>query len=394
MAPPERSEGFPIKFARAGAETCTDLGNALPDDRWGLSLPQPAGPVRMDSRVNSTASQGRMGVLLLNLGTPAAPTVPAVRRFLAEFLTDRRVIHLPTPLRWLVVHAGILPFRPRRSARAYASIWTERGSPLLMHGRDLRDELSGRLGSSHAVALGMRYGSPSIAEALQELQAAEVDGIAVVPLFPQHDASSSGSAVERALESARSVEAPVVRTVGPFFAHPSYIAALSEVARPHLERFGPDHVLMSYHGLPVGHVRKADATGSWCLRTEGCCDSIGPSSRECYRAQCFATSRALAAALSLSPEEYTVSFQSRLGPVPWIEPYTDRSLGVLARSGVRRLAVICPSFVADCLETLEEIGIRGRSQWEEAGGEELLLVPCLNSHPSWVDAMLDLLGVA
>jgi ferrochelatase len=323
-----------------------------------------------------------VGALLVNLGTPASPRTGDVRRYLREFLRDPWVIDIPAPARWLLVEGVILPFRPRTSAAAYASIWLPEGSPLLVHGRALRAALAKALGDDFRVALGMRYGSPSIESALGEL--AGCDPIVVAPLFPQYATSSTGTALEAVRRAGEGLR---LRPLDPFYDDPGFVAAWRAVAEPELERFQPDHVLMSFHGLPERQVRKLDASGRHCLESSSCCDAIGPANRSCYRAQCFATARALAAALALPEDRCGVAFQSRLGRAPWIRPHTDVRLGELAASGVRRLAVLCPAFTADCLETLEEIGIRGRAQWREAGGEELHLVPCPNAHPTWVEAL-------
>jgi len=339
-----------------------------------------------------TGSNPPTGVLLVNLGTPDAPRPREVRRYLAEFLADPRVIDLPAVPRWLLLHGVILRTRPRASAAQYQKIWTEAGSPLLVHGLALRDGVAAALGDGYRVELGMRYGRPSLGDALDALDAAGVARIAVLPLFPQYSEAATGSAVARVRElHAARPGAPPLQVLGDFHAEPGFIEAFSQVARPHLERFHPDHVLFSYHGLPERQVRAADASGSHCFASEGCCDAVGEVNRRCYRAQCFATTRALCASLGLSEEATSVAFQSRLGRTPWIRPYTDVRIPELAAAGVKRLAVLCPAFVADCLETLEEIGIRAREQWRELGGEALELIPCPNAHPAWVDAVANML---
>lgn len=331
------------------------------------------------------------GVLLLNLGTPDAPTTPAVRRYLREFLMDPRVLDIAPVARWLLVNLVIAPFRSPKSAAAYQSVWTERGSPLLVASQDLVAGVQERLGPSFRVALGMRYQNPSIAAALAELRRAPLDRLVVVPLFPQYSSAANGSAIERVFDELRaSWNVPSVRVLADFYAHPGFIDAQADVARRALEGFDADLVLMSFHGLPERHVRKSWAEGFTGCDLRGPCPAIGPGNRYCYRAQCFATARALAAALDLPDDRYQVTFQSRLGRDPWIQPYTDVVLPELARAGVRRLAVMCPAFVADCLETLEEIGIRAREDWEAAGGEELLLIPCVNAEPAWCDAVAEM----
>ena len=330
----------------------------------------------------------RNGVLLVNLGSPDEPTTSAVRRYLREFLGDPRVLDMSGIGRALLLNLVILPVRPRRSAEAYAKVWTPEGSPLVVNGRALRDALRKVLGDDWAVELAMRYGAPSIERAIARLADADVERITVVPLFPQYASASTGSALEAVYcAAAERWNVPPLDILPSFYAEPGYIAALAAVARELPEAQRPDHVLISFHGLPERQIRKSDLSGAHCFASESCCDAIGPANRFCYRAQCAATARALAKALGLGPEHWTLSFQSRLGRTPWIQPYTDEVLPQLYERGFRRLAVVCPSFVADCLETLEEIGLRAREQWLALGGEELALIPCVNAHPAWVDVL-------
>jgi ferrochelatase len=328
------------------------------------------------------------GLLLVNLGTPDEPTPSAVRRYLRQFLGDPRVLDMNAVGRWMLLNLIILPFRPKKSAHAYQQIWdARRGSPLLYHSRDLVAAVAEELGTAWHVALAMRYGNPSIASALEELATAQVDRVIVLPLFPQYASSSTGSALEAVMtEVARAWNVRPVEVVPAFHDDPGFLDAFAEVARPKLDELHPDHVLFSFHGLPERQVAKSDEHGG-CLATEGCCDAPGPRLAWCYRAQCYATARALAARLGLAEGTHSVAFQSRLGKVPWIRPYTDVTIDELAKKGVKRIAVVCPAFVADCLETLEEIGIRARAQWKAAGGEELALVPSLNAHPAWAKAV-------
>jgi ferrochelatase len=333
-----------------------------------------------------------IGVLLVQLGTPEAPEPRAVRRYLREFLSDPRVLDVPALPRWLLLRAVILPRRPRTSAAAYRSIWRADGSPLLVHSRALAGALAAELGPGYAVELGMRYGEPSLAGALGRLRAAGAERVRVLPLYPQYAASSTGSAWARVAELCAGAWDPTeIELLPPFYDDAGFVAAWGEVAREPLAAFGPDHVLFSFHGLPERQIRRSDPTGSHCLSRSDCCDAPGAALPRCYRAQCTATSRALASALGLGDAGWSQAFQSRLGRTPWIRPYTDLVLPELAARGAKRLAVLCPSFVADCLETLEEIGIRGRAQWRAAGGDELLLVPSLNAHPAWVSALARLL---
>ena len=331
------------------------------------------------------------GLLLVNLGTPDEPEAPAVRRYLREFLSDPRVLDIHPVGRAALLNLVILPRRPARSAEAYRKIWDERGSPLLYHSRDLTAAVAEKLGAGWKVELAMRYGAPSIPDALERLRAAAADQIVVLPLYPQFAASSTGSSLEAVYaHAAARWNTPMLSAVPAFYDDPGFIGAFAAVGRPVLDTLRADHALMSFHGLPERHMRKSDESGRHCLASEGCCDRIDGANRNCYRAQSFATARALAAALDLEDGAWSVSFQSRLGRTPWIHPYTDVVIPELAARGVKRLAVFCPAFVADCLETLEEIGIRAREQFLAAGGEELALVPSLNSTPAWVDAVVAL----
>jgi protoporphyrin/coproporphyrin ferrochelatase len=235
----------------------------------------------------------------------------------------------------------------------------------------------------------MRYGAPSIASALLDLVEAGVDRIVALPLYPQYASSSTGTALEELYSVAGSMwNVPPLAVVPPFYSDSGFIDAFAAVARPVLDELEPDHVLFSYHGLPERHMVKSDRSGAHCLATADCCETIGLANQHCYRAQCYATTRLLAAALELDDGAHSVSFQSRLGRTPWIKPYTDHALPRLADRGIAKLAVMCPSFVADCLETLEEIQIRGDQQFRDSGGQTLVLVPSLNSSPDWIDAVV------
>lgn len=336
-------------------------------------------------------TERRTGVLLLQLGTPDSPGNGDVRRYLREFLSDPRVLDMPAVARWLLLELVILPFRPRRSAHAYRKIWTDEGSPLLVLSNALVDVLRTRLGDGYRVVLGMRYQRPSIAAAVRALVDDRCDRIVIVPMFPQYSSAATGSAVEKALgEIGGLTNVPEVAVAGPFYDDPGFVGAAADVARPLLGAFAPDHVLFSYHGLPEKQIRSSDPTGSWCLADAGCCARITATNRFCYRAQSHATTRGIAARLGLAPDGFSTSFQSRLKGQKWIEPYTDHVVVDLRDRGVSRLAVLTPSFTTDCLETLEEIGIRLRDQWAGLGGEDLLLVPCVNVEPSWVDALAEM----
>jgi len=332
------------------------------------------------------------GVLLINLGTPDAPETGAVRRYLREFLSDPRVLDIGPVGRAALLYGVILPFRPQKSAEAYRKIWMPQGSPLLVHGNALRDRLQDALGPGWAVELGMRYRSPSLASAIEKLRARGARELTVVPLYPQYASSSTGSSLQevyRLVGEAWNV--PAVRVLPPFYDRPAFLDAFTDVGRPVLAEVRPDHVLFSFHGLPERQVRKSDPTGAHCLASADCCDVQVPANRWCYRAQCFFTARELARRLGLEAGNWTVTFQSRLGRTPWIRPYTDIVIPELAGKGLKRLAVFSPAFVADCLETLEEIGIRAKAQFLSLGGESLTLVPSLNAHPSWVRGLTQMI---
>ena len=332
-----------------------------------------------------------IGVLVVNLGTPDAPDVASVRRYLRQFLSDPRVIDIPAFARWLLLELFILPFRPRVAAAAYRKIWTERGSPLRTEGDDLVAGMAAELGDGWIVELGMRYGSPSIPSALERLQQRGASRIVVLQLYPQAASSSSGSSLQEIFEAlGKQWNVPAISVVPPFWADPGTLEAWRISLGPRLAEEKPDHVLFSFHGLPERHVLKGDAFGHGCLQRESCCDAITSANRDCYRAQCFDAARRLAAMLQLPAGSWSISFQSRLGRTPWLRPYTDVVLTTLAASGTKRVAVCCPGFVADCLETLEEIAMRGAESFVEHGGERLTLMPSLNADPAWIRAASDL----
>ena len=325
------------------------------------------------------------GVLLVNLGSPDSPAVGDVRRYLGEFLMDGRVIDTPWLLRAFIVHGCILPFRPKQSAHAYQSIWTPEGSPLVVTSRRVRAELQKRV--EVPVGLAMRYQNPSIDSAVQELARAGVTRLLLIPLFPHYAMSSYETAVERVRELvARRAPGMVLVVQPPYYDLPDYVAALLASAEDYLKQ-NHDHLLFSFHGVPERQIRKSDPTGHHCLGTPHCCTTKSPARATCYRAQCYKTAAEFVVHAGVPEGRHSVAFQSRLGRDPWLKPYTDFELVRLAREGRKRLLVICPSFVSDCLETLEEIGIRGRETFLSAGGKEFELIPCLNEHPLWLDAL-------
>ncbi len=335
---------------------------------------------------------GQTGLLLVNLGTPDAPQTAEVRRYLREFLSDPRVLDINPVGRALLLNLIILPTRPKKSAHAYQAIWdAKRGSPLLYHSQDLAAAVATELGPTWRVVLAMRYGNPSIQRGLDELRQAGVDRIVVLPLFPQYAASSTGSAVERVWKLAgERWNTPWLDVVPPFYDDPGFLEAFAQIGQNHVSEFRADHVLFSFHGLPERHMIKSDDAGNHCLQAANCCDTITVGNRNCYRAQSYYTAREIAQRMGLADGGWEVAFQSRLGSTPWIKPYTDVMLDAIAKRGVKRLAVMCPAFVADCLETIEEIGMRAKEQFVAAGGEDLRLVPSLNASPRWVTALAEI----
>lgn len=298
---------------------------------------------------------------------------------------DGRVIDAPWPIRFGIVHFAILPKRPHQSAEAYRSIWTEQGSPLIQISRQVQTALQER--TEVPVELAMRYQNPSIEEGITNLVDGGVNELLVIPLFPHYAMSSFETAAEKAKEVARELSPGMtVTVVPPYYAEPDYITALVESSKPFLDS-NCDHLLFSFHGLPERHLKKSDRSGCHCLKIENCCEQESPAHLTCYRAQCFKTVREFFKKSDWPKRNHSVAFQSRLGRDPWMQPYTDKEIERLAQSGVKNLVVICPAFVSDCLETLEEIGMRGSEIFRRAGGESLRLIPCLNDHPVWIDTL-------
>lgn len=325
---------------------------------------------------------GKQAVLLLNLGSPASTEVGDVRAYLKEFLLDERVIDSPALVRNLVVRGLILPTRPKKSAEAYEKVWTPEGSPLLVMSRRQQELLADRV--NVPVALAMRYGEPSIAAVLGELVEQGVDRLLVMPLYPHYAMSSYETVVVRVMEEIARVGAGMKATLlQPFYNDPGYITALVESAKPWLDK-DYDRLLFSFHGIPERHLRKSDPSHAHCLEVPDCCETCHPAHATCYRHQCFKTVRAFVKKAGIPENKYCVSFQSRLGRDPWLKPYTDFVLRDLPAEGCKRLLVICPAFVADCLETLEEIAMAGKEDFLEAGGSFYEQIPCMNDHPAWI----------
>ncbi len=330
----------------------------------------------------------KTGILLINLGTPDSPSTGDVRRYLREFLMDRRVIDIHPVSRWLLINLIIAPTRAPKSAKLYEQIWTKEGSPLLVHGLALKEKLQQALGNEYVVAFGMRYQKPSLRSALEELRKARVDKIVAVPLYPQYASSSTGSTVEKLMEEFKSWEVtPEVKIISRFHHRTEYLDAVVASA----QGFDPaayDHVLFSFHGLPERHITKSDTHyGDGKCVFGACCETPREGNQYCYRANCVQTANALASRLSIPKEKFSISFQSRLGRDPWVKPYSDHELIRLAKEGKKKVLAFSPAFVADCLETVHEIGTEYNELFREHGGEKVQLVPSLNSRPEWVEGL-------
>ncbi|MDF1757680.1 MAG: ferrochelatase [Legionellaceae bacterium] len=318
----------------------------------------------------------KIGLLLINLGTPDSPDTKSVRRYLREFLADKRVIDIPAVLRYMLLFGIILPFRSPKVAKAYASIWTKNGSPLRYYSNQLACAVQMSLGDKYNVALGMRYGKPSINDALKKLS--NCNEIIILPLYPQYSSAASGSSIEYALKAlAGQSVIPNIKVVRDFYNNPDYIEAQSQIIKPYLKN--NEHILFSYHGLPENHLHKS---GCSTICKSQCPEKQNQkNSNVCYRSQCHITTNLIAKSLGLSKDQYSIGFQSRLGRTEWIKPYTDKILPKLAEQGIKNLAIVCPSFVVDCLETLEEIKIQADQQWKALTNTNLTVIPCLNADP-------------
>lgn len=323
-------------------------------------------------------------ILLVNLGSPDSPSVPDVRRYLNEFLMDARVIDVAWPIRRFIV-GMILINRPKESAHAYQSVWTQEGSPLIVTSRHVQKLLQSLV--NVPVELAMRYQNPSIESAIKALSTKGITETFLIPLFPHYAMSSYETAVVRVQEVARKL-APQMKIVvqPPYGDAPDYIAAMVANAEPFLKQ-DYDHLLFSFHGVPERQIKKSDPTHAHCLMSADCCNTPSEAHKFCYRHQCYRTAAEFAKAAKLPDGKWSVAFQSRLGKDPWLKPYTDFELERFAKSGVKKILVMSPAFVSDCLETIEELGIRGKESFIQAGGESYQLIPCLNEHPAWIAAL-------
>lgn len=332
----------------------------------------------------------KTALLLVNLGTPKSPGVDDVRVYLREFLGDPDVISMPAPLRWLLLEGIILRTRPKKSAHAYQQVWTDRGSPLMFHTEDLRDAVRPKLAPTTTVAIAMRYGEPSIGSVLKKLQDDGIDDVTVLPLYPQY-ARASTLTVEKkiTLEFKKLQWAPALKYVPAFFDDDGYIDAFAEQGKAVMAEFAFEEVIMSFHGYPKRYLREDDPSGQHCLKRDDCCDVDVDANKDCYKHQCVVTAKLLRERLGLSEAQVTTCYQSRLQDT-WVKPYTDEVVVDAAKRGVKKLLVFSPAFVADCLETLEELALRANEDFRAAGGEELRLVPSLNSGERWVNVVVDL----
>lgn len=326
------------------------------------------------------------GVLLVNLGSPDSPTAKDVKPYLDEFLMDERVIDVPKLLRSFLVRGIILRTRPKKSAEAYSKIWWDEGSPLVV----ISERFTAKVKEHTAmpVALGMRYGSMTIKNALQELADKGVDDVLLVPLYPHYAMSSFETVVVKTMEvQAENFPGLKITTLPAFYKNPDYIKVLSESIAEGLKDFDYDHILFSYHGIPERHIRKSDPTKFHCKIDGSCCNTNSVAHHTCYRHQCFDTTKRVIAHLGLDESKVSNSFQSRLPNDPWLKPYTDFEFERFPKEGKKKLAVITAAFVSDCLETLEEIAMEGKEQFAEAGGEQYKHIACLNDSDAWVEVM-------
>jgi ferrochelatase len=327
----------------------------------------------------------KKAILLANLGSPDSPATNDVRKYLNQFLMDPYVIQLPWIIRRFIVSAFVLPSRPKNSSQAYQSVWLPKGSPLIVLSEKLQQALQSQL--SIPVALAMRYGNPSIESALTSLSRQGIKEVLFIPLYPHFADSTVTTSIEEAKRVIKKRALPLSLSVlPPFYDNDNYIQALVNSAKPYLEH-DFDHLIFSYHGLPESHITKLDTSKSHCLQTQDCCNTAHSCHAHCYRHQVMRTTQCFIEKTNLAKAQYSIAFQSRLGRAKWLGPNTEDVIKKLAAEGAKKILVICPAFVTDCLETLEEIAIRGQEVFTETGGETLTLIPCLNDHPDWISTL-------
>ncbi len=332
----------------------------------------------------------KTGVLLVNLGTPDSPSTPDVRKYLREFLSDPRVLDINPIARTLLLNLVIAPFRSPKSAASYKEVWTQEGSPLMVYGKQVHESLQNALGESYHVELAMRYQSPSIESALDKFRQAGIDHIRVIPMFPHYASASTGSVHQKIMEIVSQWQIiPQISFLKSYHDEPGLIEGFVQNGEKYLKE-GFDHILFSFHGLPVRQLRKSDLSGNYCKADGVCCATFSEVNKNCYAAQCHHTARLLAGRLNLSKDQYTITFQSRLGRDPWIRPSTEETIKKLAAAGVKKVLIFCPAFVADCLETLFEVTVELDEIFKKGGGERVQLVESLNNNPQWIDTLVKL----
>lgn len=334
-------------------------------------------------------AKSKTGVFLVNLGSPDSYDPKDVKVYLREFLMDKKVIDLPKIFRTALVEGIILNVRPKESAEAYELIWWDEGSPLIVISEQVVEKLRARLGDDVPIGLGMRYGNPSIEAGIQDMldQNPDLEEIFLIPLYPQFAMATSETVIERTKEVLQEKYPHLDMVIkDPFYDDPMYIKALGESMKPYITE-DIDHVMFSYHGVPERHIKKRDITGEHCLKCENCCEVTSTAHAFCYRHQDVVTTHKAVEYLGLEDDRWSIAFQSKLGIDPWLKPATDDELVRLAEEGIKKVAVVCPAFISDCIETLEEIGIRGKEDFVEAGGEDLVLIPCINDSDLWIDTL-------
>lgn len=328
------------------------------------------------------------GVLIINLGTPDSPSKKDVKRYLGEFLMDKYVIDIPYLARLLLVKGIILNTRPKQSAVAYKKIWSDKGSPLMYHTVDLVEKVKALV--DVPVELGMRYNTPSINTSIQNLKNKGCTEIFVIPLYPQYAMSSFTTVVEKVKKEAGIIDASIkLDFIDPFYKEENFIKLWSNKIKEEKEKSGAEYILFSYHSIPVNHLEKSDCTGVHCNKVENCCEVKSKAHDTCYKHQCIETTRAIVKNLGLKSDEYEIAYQSKLGRKEWITPATATRIDELPKEGKKNIMVVVPSFVSDCLETIEEIGIEGRMCFMEHGGEKYHRVDCINSDDNWANVLAD-----
>lgn len=340
----------------------------------------------MEQNKLSSIKTGKKGILLINLGTPDSPTPKDIRKYLAEFLSDPRVIDIPAIGRFFLLNFIILPTRPQKIAPTYQKIWLKEGSPLLVYGKRVAQMLSEKLSDEYHVELGMRYGNPSIASALEKMQKSGVNSIKIVPLYPQYASASNSSTIEKVLDLIKNWQSiPSIEILSYFYDNSHFVDTFVDIGKKYLAQDKYDHILFSFHGVPERQIKKADMFGACNLGS--CCEKITEKNQFCYRAQCHQSAYLIAEKLGLEKKDFSISFQSRLGKTPWIKPYTDETIEEFGKKGYKKVLVFSPSFVSDCLETSYEIAHEYNELFKKFDGEKIQLVESLNDNPMWVEAL-------